>query len=207
MGAAHSKRRAGRDTYRRAFAGKLYRAPKGRRWTKPSVIVDALEALAVTKGAIGVAPLLAYARQCRDTLTVKTLKKGQGFPGRFPTGNRGNVFLEYAWVKFTRNGRIMSEQDIMADHNDGKIDRWYDSLSSARVTTKVEVVAKVKDKKRMKRTFKKAAKKAQTEAEKAKALGDKVRAEAKAARERQAKFATEYRAEQDLIQSFKDMLK
>ena len=210
MGAAHSKRRASPDSYRRIFAGKLYRAPKGMRWSKPSAIVDALEILAATEGAIGVAPLLEYAKVCRDTLSSKPWKKGEVYcSNRFPTGNKGNVFLEYAWALFNRGGIAMSEPDIMAAHNEGKIDRWYDSLTpkGRNKAGKPKVKAdKVKNPRAFKRHCKKAGHRAEGEANKAKAIGDKLRAKVKAANERQAVYVETFRAEQTLVDSFKAML-
>lgn len=207
MGRAHSKRRAGRDTYHRSFTGILCRPPKGRRWTKPSKIVEALELLAIKEGAIGLAPLLAYARECQDRLDVRPLKRGQDFPGRMPRGNKGNVFLEYAWAKFNRSGAILSEQDIMADHLAGKVTRWYDSLTPPdRQRVKVEKVSKVRNPKAFKRSMKKAAKAAESQAASAKRVGDKFRAEIRERNNRRDEFASQYRAEQKLLESFKAML-
>lgn len=202
MGRAHSKTRADRGTYHRAFAGKLYRAPKGRRWTKPSVIVDTLEILAMKEGATGVAPLLAYARKVRDTLSGW---KGKGFP----KGNKGNVFLEYAWSQFTKHSRVLSEQDIITAHTAGKIDRWYNTLVS-RPRTNTETIAKVAtkaNKRKLKRAEKKAKKRAEvTTADKWKAKGDEFRAKMAKGQEKRAEFARQYRAEQALIESLKAML-
>jgi hypothetical protein len=176
------------------------------RWTKPSAIVEALLILAAKEGAIGVRPLLVYAQQCCDTLVVKTPKKGEPFSNRFPTGDRGNVFLEYAWSCFNKAGIVMCEQDIMTAHHDGKIDRWYDSLTP-RVSKKIEKpTAKVKDKKAVRRGFKKAKAKASREANKAKRIGDAIRAEAATARQRQRVYVEVCRAEEALLESLKAML-
>jgi len=208
MGAAHSKRRSGRDTYHRMFSGVLMRAPKGRRWTKPSVIVEALSVLAMKEGAIGVAPLLAYAKKCEVMIRVKPAKRGEPFKRTFPKGDKGNVFLEYAWAMFNKSGRhkrILGENDIMADHTAGKIALWYDSLST-RGSIKVERFTQVKNKKAIKRTFKKARKQAESEAERMKRIGDERRAETARLNKSQNEFAKEFKAEQALLQSFKDML-
>ena len=206
MGAAHSKRRASPDCYRRIWAGKLYRAPKGTRWTKPSAIVDALQILAVTEGAISVQSLLEYAIQCHNQLTIKPWKKGEDRKVNFPTGNRGHVFLEYAWARFNRDAVAMSERDIVSAHSAGKIDRWYDSLTPRVTKTVGPTTATVRNKKQVKRSFKKAKFKAEALADKAKAVGDKLRAEVKDANKRQAVYVEAYRAEETLVNSFKAML-
>jgi hypothetical protein len=209
MGAAHSKRRSSPEAYRRIFAGKLYRAPKGKRWTKPSVIVDALQILAATEEARAVAPLLDYAIECHNRLEIKPWKKGEERPTRMPSGNKGNVFLEYGWSQFTRHGKILGEQDIMSDHHCGKIDRWYDSLTptARNKADKPKAKAdKVKNPRAFKRHCKKAGYKAESEANKAKALGDKIRADAAAARQRQQVYVEECRAETSLLDSLKGML-
>lgn len=209
MGRAHSKTRAQRETYHRAFTGILCRPPKGMRWTKPSAIVDALELLAIKKGETDILPLLDYARKVRDTIVVKPLKRGQSFPNRFPTGNKGNVFLEYAWAQFNKHGRIMSEQDIMAAHDSGKIFRWYDSLEP-RPRQKVETVGNCTNPKKLKRLFKQNAKKlakGESEAEKAKRIGDEFRADMESLRKRQSESVAQYKAEKALLDSFKAMVK
>ena len=209
MGRAHSKTRAQRETYHRAFTGILCRPPKGMRWTKPSVIVDALELAGLKGRTCDILPLLDYARKVRDTIVVKPLKRGADFPNRFPTGNKGNVFLEYAWAQFNKHGRIMSEQDIMAAHDSGKVFRWYDSLTP-RPRQKVEKVGNCQNPKRLKRTLKKAAKKVakgESEAEKAKRVGNAFREEMAAMRKRAAEGAAQFKAEKALLDSFKAMVK
>ena len=210
MGAAHSKRRSSRDTYHRMFSGILCRAPSGRRWTKPSVIVEALSVLAMKEGAIGVAPLLAYAQKCEGMIRVKPAKRGEPFKRTFPKGDKGNVFLEYAWSLFNRDGkhkRVMSEQDIMAAHTAGKVSVWYEALTPRASAPKVDRFTEVKNKKGVKRTFTKARHKAQSEAERMKRIGDERRAETARFDAKRNEFASEFRVEETLLQSFKDMLR
>jgi hypothetical protein len=140
-------------------------------------------------------------------IRVKPTKRGEPFKRTLPKGDKGNVFLEYAWSAFNKDGRILSEQDIMSDHDNGKVSVWYDSLTTRPPTVKVERVTVVKNKKALKRTFKKARKKAESEAERMKRIGDQRRAETAAFDKRRNEFAKEYRAEEALLQSFKDMLK
>ena len=206
MGAAHSKRRASRETYCRMFGGKLLSAPRGKPWTKPSAIIIALETLGVTESTLCVMPLLNYARRIHDTVTVPKIRKDVGYSSKQGKDDKGNVFLEYAWVQFNKHKRVMSEADVMAHHTEGKVNRWWDTLRPARVSRKTETVLKVKNKKAVKRFGKKNRVKAEKQASRLKAVGDEVRRKAAETRKRHAKQAVEINAESALIQSFKDML-
>lgn len=206
MGAAHSKRKSGRETYHRHWSDKSMRSPKGVRWTKPSVIVLALETEAVKRGAISVAPLLTYAVQCRDTVYIKPLKGGQRYVNVRPKGDRGNVFLEYAWAFYQKTGRAMSEVDIMAHVTEGKVSRWHKTLVPTRKSKKAETVLKVQNKKAVKRFFKKNKKQAESEAERMKRIGDETRRKQAEAKERQRQQAMGINAEYALIEQFKGML-
>jgi len=206
MGAAHSKRKAGRETYHRYWSDKAMRAPKGLRWTKPSVIILALETEAVKRGAISVAPLLTYAVDCRDTVFIKPLKGGQRYVNVKPKGDRGNVFLEYAWSVYKKTGRALSEVDIMARHTEGKVHSWYDSVSIFRTKRNVEVVLAVKDKEAVKKFFKKNKKRAESESERSKRIGAEHRAKEEKAANYHREQAVAINAEIALIKMFKDML-
>jgi hypothetical protein len=139
-----------------------------------------LEKVAMQQGDI-CQGLYDYVKRCRNTY-----------------GNRGSVFLEYGWAQFNKHGRVMSEQDIMVALHNGSIGRWYEGLTKHLRPTKAKKVAICSNAQRLREQIAEA-QAAKPKADKAKAIGDAYRAERLAAKQRQAEFAAQYKAEQALI--------
>ena len=209
------KNRADRGTYERIFVGNL-RAPKGRRWTKPSVVITALETV-LLKNTEADAVTIAGLQGLRDfaaTFLDRLHHRGKSRHGYRPNpkpSDKGNVYLEYAWAHFNMGGkrrRIMDENDVMAAVHNGGVNRWYDGLINKRPSLKPDKVMHATNPKRLRRAINKA--KANADKPKVdpnKVTGDRIRADATAARKRQAEFTTQYRAEETLTEQFKAMLK
>jgi len=188
------KNRSDRELYLRYWVG-CQRAPKGMRWTKPKVMLVALERLVVTESALGVQDLYDF------------VKKSMA-----ERGNKGNVYLEYAWSCFNKGGRskrILGEADLLAAVQGGEVNRWYNKLTPRRQgDTKSATVMQAGNPQRLRQQIAAVnAKVSESTPNPSKVLGDAIRAEALAAQQRRAEFAAQFRAEQALVERFKAMSK
>lgn len=200
------KNRADMGTYERYFVGRQS-APRGMRWTKPSVIITALELAIVRDRALSCQALLDFARK---TISQTGAKWGRNAKG-FANGDKGNILLEYAWAKWAK-GVVVGEQDIMVAVRNGDVNRWYQGLCkgvAGKRQKPAETVILVGNAKRLRRQRKKAAKvgRPMSEAEKAKALGDKIRAEAAAAKATREANTTKLMAEQAVMERIQAAIK
>lgn len=206
--------RSQREVYERKFVGQA-RCPNGKRWTKPSVMIEVMETEAMLKGNVSVKPFLDFVR--------KTQGQAVGYGKRF--GKRGlrfstqrdsgNVFLEYGWSRLNRDGIAMTEQDLTAALASGAIQEWYRKLCGPNEgkTVKVEMSAECNDIKKLKKRARRK-RKAETEEERWKRIGDEHRAQMAEMRAKQAEKAKALRAqieqanaERALADEFRAMLK
>lgn len=204
------KNKADQETYRRIYTERALRPPKGRRWTKPAAIIKALETMLVkdTKAdAVTIAGLTAlrdFADSFRNRVVVR---RRDGALGKGKLSHSGNVFLEYAWDNFVKRGVILTENDIMAAVHSGAIERWHKALCGGRSgTVKQERVMCATNPERLRQQIK-AAQSAKPKVDPAKTIGDQIRAEAEAARQRRAEFAAQWKAEEALKAQLRAKLK
>lgn len=194
------KRIADKGTYQRIFIGKALRAPKGKRWTKPKVILQGLESRIVAATVSGDA----------DPAHVANLRVLHELAKYYldTWGNKGNVYLEYAWDTFVKRGKVLDRHDLTVAANNGAVNRWHRSICGGRRdgVVKSEVVMSCSNPDRLRAQIQ-AAKAAKPKVDKHKAIGDKIRAEALAAKQRRANYAHQFKQEQALMESLRATLK
>lgn len=186
------KNRSPLEVYHRETTGKL-RRPNGGRWTKPKVIMEALESMLLKDRALAVYELYQFAR--------KTLES---------TGDKGNIYLEFAWEKANKpkkaGQKFLSEADILLANHNGEVARWYDALSGgarkSKTTTHVYCVNARRLRKLAKRSRKRRA-----SAPSAKSIGDAYRKECAEIRARGVEQAAKQLAEYELREKFRAMLR
>lgn len=200
------KRIAAQSTYHLIYVGRQ-RPPKGRRWTKPADIIKALDTLIVKA---------TFAGEDTDPARIASLRTLREFASEFLNRinkngrrtNKGNVYLEYAWDRFTKQGKILDEQDIRAAAISGDINRWYLSLTGGRQgVVKTERVWQTTNPGRLREQIQAAQSKSGDTTDRDKVVGDQIRAEALDAQRRRAEFAEQFKAEQALIAQLKANIK
>lgn len=191
---------ADKGTYQRIFIGKSLRAPKGKRWTKPKVVLQGLESRIVAATAEGKA----------DPAQIANLRVLHALAKHYldTWGNAGNVYLEYAWDTFVKSGKVLDYDDLMTAAHSGAVNRWYRGICGGRAdgVVKSEIVWSATNAQRLQKQIQ-AAKTAKATVDPAKVIGDRIRAEALAAKQRRAEFAAQYKQEQALMESLRAKLK
>ena len=170
------RKRSGSVTHKRVIIGNA-KPPKGRKWRKVSSMLDTL----VTEHGHKAMGLDIF--QFLGTLSIRY-------------GNKGSAVTDYAWGWYLKHGYSLGEQGMLEHIDGGRFGRWLNGIhTSGDKGWKVIETHKPK----LSRKAKAKAASRVSESDKAKAIGDRIRAENAEAKKRQAEYAKAYWLQQDTM--------